>query len=91
MIRTIALALTAGALIAGPAAAETAKVNIAGKSPEQAAKAIWAAANKACRSQDLSMTVVPAHRACVVKAYRQALASSGNPTLAALATPPRDS
>lgn len=89
--RMIALALTASALIAGPAAAETAKVNLAGKTPDQIAQAVWAAAHKACRSQDPAVTIVSAHRACVAKTYRQALASSGVPALAALAVPPRES
>jgi hypothetical protein len=85
MTRTLALALAASALIAGPAAAETAKVKVSGKTPEQIAEAVWTAAQRTCLKREGMITMIEAHRACVVSTYRNTLASSGQPRLVALA------
>ncbi|MBL8769959.1 MAG: hypothetical protein JNK30_01140 [Phenylobacterium sp.] len=84
-MRTVALAFAAAALLATPAAAETAKLNVAGKTPEQVAKAVWDVAQKTCRDREVMITMIEAHRACVVSTYRTTLANSGNAQLAALA------
>jgi hypothetical protein len=85
MIRTLAFALATSALIAAPAAAGTAKLNIAGKTPEQVAKAVWTAAQTTCRKEALFISVIEAHRVCVVSTYRAAMSRSSNPQLVALA------
>lgn len=85
MIRTIAITLSASALLAAPATAGTTTINVAGKSPEQVAKAVWNAAQASCRKEAVFVSMVPAHRICVVNAYRAALARSGSAELAALA------
>lgn len=86
MTRTLALALAASALIAGPAAADTTRINVAGKSPEQIAKDVWAAAQRSCLKREGAITMIEAHRACVTATYREALAKSGDSKVAAVAS-----
>lgn len=85
MNRTIALALTASALIASTATAGTTKLSVAGKTPEQVAQAVWSVAQVSCRKEGVMISMLQAHRACVVATYRAALSRSENPQLAALA------
>jgi hypothetical protein len=85
MIRTLALALTTSAMIAAPAVAGTATLNVAGKTPDQVAKAVWNAAQVTCRKEAVYVSVIEAHRACVVATYRSTMSRSSNPQLAALA------
>ncbi|WP_430424628.1 hypothetical protein [Phenylobacterium sp.] len=85
MMRTLALALAASALIAAPAAAGTAKVTLEGKTPQEVSRAVWAAAHRACLKREIAITVMEAHRACVVATYKSTLANSGKPNLMALA------
>lgn len=85
MMRTLALALAASALIAAPAAAGTAKVTLEGKTPQEVSRAVWAAAQRACLKREVAITMIEAHRACVVATYKSTLANSGKPNLMALA------
>lgn len=85
MMRTFALALAASALIAAPAAAGTAKVALDGKTPQEVSRAVWAAAQRACLKREVAITMIEAHRACVVATYKSTLANSGKPNLMALA------
>lgn len=85
MMRTFALALAASALIAAPAAAGTAKVALEGKTPQEVSRAVWAAAQRACLKREVAITMIEAHRACVVATYKTTLANSGKPHLMALA------
>lgn len=85
MIRTLAIALTAGALFAGSATAGTAKLNIAGKTPQQVSQAVWQAAQATCRTEGVMISLIQAHRACVVSTYRAVMSRSASPQVAALA------
>jgi|JI10StandDraft_1071094.scaffolds.fasta_scaffold1423070_1 hypothetical protein len=85
MIRTITIALTAAALLASPAAAGTTRLNIAGKTPQEVAQAVWAASQVTCRKEGVMITMIQAHRACVAATYRSTMSRSDNPQLAALA------
>lgn len=85
MNRTIALALTVSALIASTATAGTTKLSVSGKTPEQVAQAVWSAAQVSCRKEGVMITMLQAHRACVVATYQTSMSRAQNPQLAALA------
>lgn len=91
MLRTFAIALTASALFASSATAGTAKLDITGKTPQQVSKAVWQAAQATCRTEGVTISLIEAHRACVVSTYRTAMSRSASPKLAALANTLPDS
>ena len=91
MIRTFAIALTTGALLAGSATAGTTRLNVTDKTPQQVAQAVWTAAQISCRKEGVMITMIQAHRACVVSTYRATMSRSTNPQLAALANTMPDS
>lgn len=85
MIRTLAFAAAAAALIAAPAAAQSVRVPTAGKSPEQLHADIVRAAQSVCRSATMGASFPHEEMArCVKSTVAATVAKSGDPALAAV-------
>jgi len=86
MIRTLALAASAAALIAAPAAAQSVKISTAGKSPEQLHADIAKAAKKVCTAATVGATFPrDMYASCVKFAVKNAVATANDPALARVA------